>query len=115
MGIDELQGVRGLSRGTPGSCRCCIVAAYTLRATCRVPDACHRVAARDLRDEALALLANVLSGGQAAGIVDGRVGPRDRRLHVAQAGRGGRRRRGTGTHFYYANYNFALILIDIIS
>lgn len=56
---------------------------------------------RDLRDEPLALLANVLSGRQAAGIVDGRVGPCDGRLYVAQSGRGGRRWRDTGTHFYY--------------
>lgn len=69
---------------------------------------CYRVGPRassDLRDESFALLANVLSGGQATGVVERRVGARDGRLHVAQAAHR-RARPGRRTHHlldYYAN------------
>lgn len=54
----------------------------------------------DLRNESLALLANVLSGRQAAG-VERRVGARDGRGHVAQpAHRCRRARRGRFRRHY---------------
>lgn len=48
---------------------------------------------RDLRDESLALLTNILSDGQAASVVEGRVRSRDRRLHAAEPANGRGRRR----------------------
>lgn len=65
----------------------------------------------DLRDESLAVLANVLSGGQAAGVVDGHIGSRHGRRYVPKTGI--RRSRG---HFYsIANFNILLNLFAILS
>lgn len=80
---------------------------------------CYRVGPRlmsDLRDESFALLANVLSWGQASSVVDWGVRPRDGCLYVTQS----RHRRGgcgcpplVGDLYYCANY-IQLILIRLV-
>lgn len=69
------------------------------------------VRSSDLRNESLALLANVLSGRQAAG-VERRVGARDGRGHVAQpANRRRRARRGR----FRRHYPISTLAVNLLS